>query len=248
LIIDNELIKTFFTALAGFLIPAVTAIVTYRRAMAKNRAESDAIKVQHSKELMDAKADYKQKLDDSDNQKAMIQAIIEQGKSARALADNVVKIVASIEENTRATNKLAEKVDDNKKETNRLDKDVDNFAAHLIRAIKTMEDAKGEIEATAGLIDETGKETQQNSTRLADTILDKLNELKQLSKDTLTIINDIDERVKRLETKPEPIPPPPVPVLILAKPDTPAPIPVAVVETKPNDKAETPKEEKPHGS
>lgn len=224
--INKDLIIAFLGAIGSLIPVVITAAITYRRAMSKMRAENDAERLKLQKELMDARAEFKARTDASDNQKAMIQAIIEQGHSARNLAENVVKIVAAIEENTRATNKLAEKVDDNKQETTKLDRDIDNFAAHLVRATRTMEEAKGEVEATAGLIGASSKETQANSSKLADAILKQLAELRELSEDTLAIVKDIDQRVKALETKPDPVPPPPA-ILIAPKPEPVIPPPAS---------------------
>lgn len=249
MVIDEHLIIAALGAVFGAIPGLLSAWAVYRRSSAKIKLQTDAseaklaaaradieakrlaAQAEYEQKVSDAQADLKQRMDESDQQNKLIDAIIEQGKGAKDLAESVRQIASSIRDNTQATNDLKDSVEKGTRKTAKLDENVDDFAARLVRATTVMERSNEEIQGAKNAIEATSQQTQENSTNLANTILDQIAELKKIVLDTRDIAQDIDERVKRLEAKPDPAQLPAISEGTIAK-DVAAPLSV-VVEVKP---------------
>ena len=250
---DKDLITAIIAAIFGGLVTLTPVLIgswiKFRNADHKWKMQFATMNTEHQTKLMEAKAEFKKEMDGSDNLTKLINGMLGQVSGMSEVATELRAVSGALGQNTTATNKFVETIESKFK---RLDDNVDDFAARLIRATKTMEETKGEIQEAGKQITQTGQDIQKNSQNIGNTILDQIADLKKVVEETYKIVNDIDARVKRIETKPDPVPPPAIPIIPLVMKvepqDTPAPPPASAVvdSTKPLEKAEPtpPPEEK----
>lgn len=228
----NPDVIPIISALAGAVPGILSAWIVYRRSSNKLKLQADesaaklaaaraeieakrlAAQAEYERQVSEAQANFKQKMDESEQQNKLIDAIIEQGRGAKDLAESVRTIASSIRDNTQATNELKESVEKGTRKTTKLDESVEDFAARLVKATSSMEKSNEDVQRAKDAIEATSQRTQANSTKLAMTILEEIAVLKNLVTETRSIVDesraiarDIDERVKRLEARPEASPP-----------------------------------------